>query len=52
MTTRTVSLSVDVEDDSILPRVMEVMARCMSGLVMEGIDARVFAYTTEEETEE
>lgn len=49
--TRTVSLSVDVEDDAFLPRIMEVMARCMCGLVMEGVDARVFAYSTEEEGE-
>lgn len=49
---RTVSLSVDVEDDMELPRVMEILARHMAGLVLEGVDARIFAYTDASEGDE
>lgn len=44
MTDRTVCLSVDVAEDSELPRVLEVVARTMAGLVLEGIDARIYTY--------
>ena len=44
---RTISLSVDVEDDATLPVVLEVLSRHAAGLIMEGFDVRVFAYTSE-----
>lgn len=46
---RTVSLSVDVQDDSDLPRVMEVMGRAAAGLILEGIDARIYSFDTEDD---
>lgn len=46
---RTVNLSVDVTEDADLPRVLETLARAMGGLVLEGIDARLYTYETEAE---
>lgn len=43
--TRSVSLNVDITDDALLPRVLEVLGRSLSGLVMEGLDAWIFAGT-------
>lgn len=41
---RTVSLTVDVAQDSDMPRVLEVLARAAAGLILEGVDARIHAY--------
>ena len=49
---RTVSLSVDIDNDMELPRVMEIMARHMAGLILEGIDARIFAYTSDDDEDD
>lgn len=46
---RTISLSVDVDDDMELPKVMEILSRHACGLIMEGLDVRIFAYTVGED---
>lgn len=46
--TRSLSLNVDIDDDMALPRVMEILARSLSGLALEGYDAWIFAGTAAE----
>lgn len=46
---RTVCLGIDIENDSELPRVLEVVGRAMAGLTLEGLDARIFTYTSDDE---
>lgn len=49
---RTVTLAVDTTDDEDFIRVHEHLSRMCAGLVLSGDEARVFAYTTEDEEAE
>lgn len=49
---RSVNLTVTVEDDKDLPNVMEIVARLMAGIALEGVDVRMYVYTLEDEDED
>lgn len=46
---RTLRLSVHIDKDVDLPRVMEVLSRTGLGLLMEGLDIQIFAYTDDDD---
>ncbi|WP_293784138.1 hypothetical protein [uncultured Aeromicrobium sp.] len=41
---RRVCLSVEVPNDSELPRVMEALARTGAGLILEGLEASIYSF--------
>lgn len=41
---RSISLTVDVENDADLPRVLEVLARAAAGLLLDGLESRIYAH--------
>lgn len=43
------NLTVTVENDKELPNVMEIVARLMAGIALEGVDVRMYVYTMDDE---
>lgn len=46
---RTVTLNVDTDDDQAFVEIYERLAQQAAGLILDGIDARVYSYLADEE---
>ena len=46
---RSIVLSVTLEQDSQVVKILEVLGRAMAGLLLDGIEAKIYAYEYEEE---
>lgn len=43
-TSRSISLTVDLNDDTDVMRVVEVLARAAGGLLLDGIESRIYGH--------
>ena len=49
---RTVNLAIDCETDNEIAKAFEVLGRIAGGLVIDGMEARIYAYNIDDEDED
>lgn len=52
MTSKRLNLSVETDSPELVTRAAEVLARALAGLVLEGMDASMFVYDTDDEDDD